>query len=99
MRCRSPAAAPRGASLDDDGGNASGSVCVFERAGAGWAQTAQLVAADAEVGALFGNSVALDGETLAVGRTPTTRARPMLGRCTCSPWPARPGTQRQALGA
>jgi hypothetical protein len=45
----------------------SGAVYVFRRSGSTWAQEAYLKASN--TGAGFGNSVALDGDTLAVGAT------------------------------
>jgi hypothetical protein len=45
----------------------SGAVYVFRRAGATWQQEAYLKASNAEAGDEFGRSVALSGDTLAVG--------------------------------
>lgn len=57
-----------GAYLDDIGHLPnSGSVYVYARGHAGWVLEKKLVAADREFGECFGFSVALDGETLAVG--------------------------------
>ena len=45
----------------------SGAVYVFVRTGATWTEQAKLTASDAAAGDWFGHSVALDGDTLAVG--------------------------------
>ena len=52
-----------GADADDE----KGSVYVFERSGDSWVQTAKLTASDGAEGDFFGSSLALNGETLAVG--------------------------------
>jgi hypothetical protein len=44
-----------------------GAAYVYVRTGEGWVQQAKLVAADGAVGHLFGRSVAIDGDTIAVG--------------------------------
>ena len=51
----------------DPGPSESGSVYVFVRSGTSWSQQAKLMADDATVGDLFGNAVAIDGDTLVVG--------------------------------
>jgi uncharacterized protein YkuJ len=51
---------------NDLAGN-SGAVYVFERTGTSWAQTAYLKASNADAADEFGYSVALSGDTLAVG--------------------------------
>jgi hypothetical protein len=51
----------------DDGAPESGAVYVFRRAGASWHQEAYLKASNAGAGDYFGISVALSGDTLAVG--------------------------------
>ena len=57
-----------GAFRDDDNGLESGSAYVFERNGSGtWTETAKLLASDGQAGNLFGNSVALDGDTALIG--------------------------------
>lgn len=53
--------------LDDDLGDDSGSVTVFQRAGTSWAPIAQVFAVDASAGDNFGRSVSLAGRILAVG--------------------------------
>jgi hypothetical protein len=57
-----------GAGADKIGGNVSqGSAYVFMRSGATWTQQQKLIANDGAPGAFFGRSLALDGDTLAVG--------------------------------
>jgi hypothetical protein len=56
-----------GAWSDDDAGTDSGSAYVFTRSGTTWTQQAKFVAADGAAGDRFGVSVAVDGDTIAVG--------------------------------
>jgi len=56
-----------GAWADDDGGNATGSVYVFERSGTTWVEAAKLHASDPGEIHRFGWSLAFDGETIVVG--------------------------------
>ncbi|MFQ5741652.1 MAG: FG-GAP repeat protein [Acidobacteriota bacterium] len=56
-----------GARSDDDAGRDSGSAYVFQRNGTTWSQQAKLTARDGAAGDLFGDSVALSGDTVAVG--------------------------------
>lgn len=51
----------------DNSAEAAGAVYVFVRTGAGWMQQAYLKASNSEAGTVFGISVALWGDTLAVG--------------------------------
>jgi trimeric autotransporter adhesin len=51
----------------DDGATNSGAVYVFRRMGTIWQQEAYLKASNTGVSDLFGHSVALSGDTLAVG--------------------------------
>src|SRR6266498_2791055 len=55
--------------LFDDGaaGLQQGSAYVFARSGGVWTQQQKLLASDAAAGAVFGNSVAISGETVVVG--------------------------------
>jgi hypothetical protein len=54
--------------VSDDGANLDqGAVYVFVGSGATWNQQARLTASDAQLGGLFGNSVAVSGDTLVVG--------------------------------
>jgi hypothetical protein len=54
---------------DDDGGANSGSVYAYEFDGSLWQQVQKLVASDDEAGDLFGYSLAMAGNVLAVGAT------------------------------
>lgn len=56
-----------GTYLDDDNGDASGSVYVFKRIGTTWTQQAKLLASDNAQGDLFGKSVSIYGETALIG--------------------------------
>ncbi|MBS0195559.1 MAG: hypothetical protein JSR77_02270 [Planctomycetes bacterium] len=57
-----------GARLDDVGANVDqGSVVVFTRSGTSWTQQAQLIAAGGAGGDLFGQAIAISGETIVVG--------------------------------
>jgi uncharacterized repeat protein (TIGR01451 family) len=47
----------------------AGSVFIFERTGSTWTERQMLIAADGEMGASFGRSVALSGDTLVIGAT------------------------------
>lgn len=53
----------------DNGRYASGAAYVFTRSGSAWTQQAYLKASNPGVYDLFGSSVAIDGDTLAVGAT------------------------------
>jgi len=53
----------------DDSNSASGAVYVYKRTGTSWAQEAYVKAANNDASDKFGYSVALDGDTLAVGAT------------------------------
>ena len=59
---------------DDDGTLGAGAAYVFERGGDAWAQSAYLKAAVATEDLFFGASVAVDGDTIAIGAvgTPAT---------------------------
>ena len=56
-----------GARLDDDNGNGSGSAYVFTLEGIAWTQQQKLTPADGASGDIFGDSVALDGDTVLIG--------------------------------
>jgi hypothetical protein len=56
-----------GSEFDDDLGEDSGSVYVFQDAGSGWNQVAKLLAHDAEEEARFGCSVAISENRVVVG--------------------------------
>ncbi|NDC10791.1 MAG: hypothetical protein EBZ75_15920, partial [Oxalobacteraceae bacterium] len=51
----------------DNSASSSGAVYVYRRSGTQWAQEVYVKAANADAGDYFGNSVALSGDTLAVG--------------------------------
>lgn len=56
-----------GARQENSHGPHSGSVYVFERSGGTWLETAKLIASDGAAQDQFGGSVALSGDTVAVG--------------------------------
>ena len=56
-----------GASEDDDNGLYSGSAYVFTRNAGVWTEQAKLTASDGASGAIFGWSVAVDGDTALIG--------------------------------
>ena len=57
-----------GAYLDDPGDvSDAGAVYIFKRSGTLWSEEGKLVASDKEASALFGMSVALEGDTVVVG--------------------------------
>ncbi len=56
-----------GAPQDDDAGLDAGAVHVFVRTGSTWSEQAKLTAGDAAASDLFGNAVAIDGDTVVVG--------------------------------
>jgi hypothetical protein len=56
-----------GGNQDDNSAWASGAVYVFRRAGTSWQQEAYIKASNTNLGDYFGHSVALSGDTLAVG--------------------------------
>ena len=56
-----------GAPYDDDDGDDSGSAYVFTRSDTAWTQQTKLTSGNEAVGAMFGNSVALSGDTALIG--------------------------------
>ena len=58
-----------GAPWDDDNGTSSGSVYLFSRSGDSWVETAKLTASDGRAFDVFGYSVAIDADTVAIGAT------------------------------
>ena len=56
-----------GVPYDDDAGSDSGAAYIFVRSGTSWIQQAKLTASDAAAGDLFGQSVAVSGDTALVG--------------------------------
>ncbi len=55
-----------GARCDDDNGNASGSVYIYEWSGSAWAET-KIIASDGAGGDAFGWSVSIEGDRAIVG--------------------------------
>lgn len=53
--------------LPREAGKSAGAAFVFRRGAGGWEQEATLLATDAQKADRFGNAVAIDGETIAVG--------------------------------
>ena len=53
--------------FDDDRGQDSGSVYVFEKIGSSWVETRKLLANDGSAGDAFGISVSIDGSRIVVG--------------------------------
>lgn len=68
-----------GAQQDDDVAPNAGAAYIFERSGSLWLQRAKLVADDAKAGDLFGNAVAISGETAIVGAPGVDDAGPEAG--------------------
>ena len=58
-----------GAREDDDNGLQSGSAYVFTRSGGVWTEQAKLLAADGAAGDIFGEDVALNGDTAVISAT------------------------------
>jgi|ETNmetMinimDraft_21_1059911.scaffolds.fasta_scaffold01713_9 prepilin-type N-terminal cleavage/methylation domain-containing protein len=58
-----------GAYTESGIGASSGSAYVFTRSGSTWTEQAKLLASDTEAGDQFGGSVAMNGDTVAVGAT------------------------------
>ncbi len=56
-----------GAWRDDDLGGGSGSAYIFQRRGSSWTEVAKLTASDGEAGDLFGEKVAIGGDTAVIG--------------------------------
>lgn len=56
-----------GTPTDDDAGESSGSAYVFVRSGGSWTQQAKLTADDAAAGDIFGFSVSIADDTVAIG--------------------------------
>jgi FG-GAP repeat protein len=56
-----------GSPYDDDAGPGSGSVYVFVRNGTSWSQQQKLAPSDARDSLLFGDAVAISGDTIVVG--------------------------------
>jgi len=56
-----------GAHAEDTGGSSAGSAYIFTRSGTTWTQQAKIQAGTPQAPALFGYSVAIDGDTVVVG--------------------------------
>lgn len=56
-----------GGDAANDGAEAAGAAYVFRRSGASWSQEAYLKASNADAGDIFGRTVAVSGDTIAVG--------------------------------
>ena len=68
-----------GAQQDDDVAPNAGAAYIFERSGTLWLQRTKLVADDAKAGDLFGNTVAISGETVVIGAPGVDDAGPESG--------------------
>ena len=68
-----------GGNQDDDSAPDSGAVYVFRRTGATWQQEAYLKASNTGAGDLFGRSLAVSGDTLAVGAVGESSAAQGVG--------------------
>ena len=68
-----------GAQQDDDIATNAGAAYIFERSGSLWLQRAKLTADDAKAGDLFGNTVAINGETVVIGAPGVDDAGPESG--------------------
>ena len=68
-----------GAQQDDDIAPNAGAAYIFERSGFLWLQRTKLTTEDAQAGDLFGNAVAMDGETVLVGAPGVDDAGPEAG--------------------
>ena len=68
-----------GAQQDDDIAPNAGAAYIFERSGTLWLQRAKLSADDAKAGDLFGNAVAINGETVIIGAPGVDDAGPEAG--------------------
>ena len=89
-----------GAQQNDDLAPNAGAAYVFERSGALWLQQAKLAAEDAKAGDLFGNSIAISGETIVIGAPGVDDAGPEAGAAyvfvrTAEEW----GQQAKLIGA
>ncbi len=71
---------------DDDAGDHTGAVYVFERDGAGWVEKAKLLASDAAAEQFFGWSVAIDGDRLVVGAPGSSDAGDLSGAAYVFEW-------------
>ncbi len=79
---------------DDSNSDYQGAAYVFTRAGGGWTERKQLTLADGMGYEGFGGALALDGDTLAVGRSASTYRRP-IGSSTPGPSSSTPARARR----
>lgn len=68
-----------GAQQDDDIAPNAGAAYIFERSGSLWLQRTKLTTEDARAGDLFGNAVAMSGETILIGAPGVDDAGPEAG--------------------
>ena len=68
-----------GAQQDDDVAPNAGAAYIFERSSTLWLQRAKLIADDAKAGDLFGNAVAMSGDTVLIGAAGVDDAGPDAG--------------------
>ena len=68
-----------GAQQDDDIAPNAGAAYIFERSGSLWLQRSKLTTEDAQAGDLFGNAVAMSGETVLIGAPGVDDAGPEAG--------------------
>lgn len=86
-----------GAASADNSLAGSGAVYIYKRTGTVWAQEAYIKASNAQAGAQFGNSLALVGDTLAVGAYgDSSESTTILNGSTPAPMP---GTAKSNSGA
>jgi len=88
-----------GATGESSAAFTSGAVYVFERSGAGFRQQARVVAGNAGVADLFGDSVALAGDTLAVGAVGASTSQGSSGAVYLFAREGDAWPQTQQLGA
>ncbi len=68
-----------GAQQNDDIAPNAGAAYIFERSGTLWLERAKIIANDAKAGDLFGNTVAISGETAVIGAPGVDDAGPEAG--------------------
>ena len=88
-----------GADQDDDMGSDSGSTYVFVRSGTTWTEQQKLTASDGAEDDRFGDTVALDGDTVVVGARLTDELGPDSGSAYVFVRSGTTWTQQQKLTA